>query len=316
MNDDRLRRDNPQPSQTAGGHPFADVSEHLKCAGTRIVHTSRDYANNLAQTLVSGACSAIDQGRLVKFDPSKQRRFEFSIELPNNEMAHYSAEWKFVHENLGYALRIKEPRVKEDLNEESFSFAYERQAENQRYQLYRTHKVILSRAPTIDETVASVAQVLSYLSRDHVSIETDPSRLKAIQKKMEEIAELEKFNWDKDKPHKARLEFQFSFTHQTASLYVYKNMIMVVSPVARIDDLDDERFGSTDERRERVMDWVLDENKNLSLGFLHLNQVDELNFCERLFTDNVVDKEFRIIFKALVHRADVYEAYLTGKDIN
>jgi hypothetical protein len=93
-------------------------------------------------------------------------------------------------------------------------------------------------------------------------------------------------------------------------------MLMVVSPVARINDLDEDRFGSPDERRGNVMDWVLDENKNLSLGFLHLNQADELNFCERLFTDNVADKEFRTILKALVHRADIYEAYLTGKDIN
>lgn len=306
----------PKPLQSTSIHPFADVSGHLKGAGSRVVHTGRDYAQNLAQTLGSGLCRAIDQGRLVQCDLSDQRRFEFSLEQDNGERAHFSAEWQFVHEYLGYALRIKEPRTKEDLNEENFSFAYERQAENQRYQLYRTHKVILSRTPTIDEAAISIEQVLSYLSRDHVSIETDRSRLSAIQKKMEAIEELERFSWDRDKPHKSRLEFQFSFTHQTASLYVYRNMILVVSPVARIHDLDDNRFGNPDERRERVMDWVLDENKNLSLGFLHLNQDGELNLCERLFTDNVADKDFKIIVKALVHRADVYEAYLTGMDIH
>jgi len=319
MDDDRTLRDSTRPVESVGIHPFSDLSSHFKGSGVCIVHTDRDLAQNLRDTLIAGASCISDQCKILDAvfvgDPNDDMWFVVRLPLQNGAEIHCRVEWQFVHEHLGYALRIMEPKTEKELNEETFSFAYERRLEDKRYQLYRTHKVILNRKPTATDIGASVGHVLSYLCEDHLSIESDLSRLKSIDRRLRDISELKKIRWSKS--HKAELHFVFfRFTHQTANLYVYRNMILVVSPVTLLDKLNDGQFGELAERRSKVQEWILDENRNLALGFLHLTEEDELNFCERMFIENLADADFRDILKALVHRADIYKAFLTGRDIN
>jgi hypothetical protein len=93
-------------------------------------------------------------------------------------------------------------------------------------------------------------------------------------------------------------------------------MLMLVSKVAHLDDLDEERFGYDKDRAQRARDWCLDQNRQLTLGFLHVNGDRELNLCERLFVGKLPDAEFQNILHAVVLRADMYETFLTGEDEN
>jgi hypothetical protein len=91
-------------------------------------------------------------------------------------------------------------------------------------------------------------------------------------------------------------------------------MLLIVSKVADLDEVDVERFDHDQDRPQRVRDWCLDQNRELTLGFLHVNEDRELNLCERLFVDQLPDSDFQDVLRAVALRADQYEAFLTGED--
>ena len=93
-------------------------------------------------------------------------------------------------------------------------------------------------------------------------------------------------------------------------------MLLIVSKVAHLDDLDEDRFGGDEDRLQRVRDWCLDQNRQLTLGFLHVNEKRELNLCERLFADKLPDADLQNMLRAVVHRAEMYESFLIGKAEN
>ena len=49
-----------------------------------------------------------------------------------------------------------------------------------------------------------------------------------------------------------------------------------------------------------VRDRCLDQNRQLTLGFLHVNEDRELNLCERLFVDKLPDSDFQDVLRAVV----------------
>jgi hypothetical protein len=143
-----------------------------------------------------------------------------------------------------------------------------------------------------------LVQVTSYLGEDHVSVESDPERLAGVQRLLNRIPNLTTKNWVK--PHKVEMGFVVMQTKRRAQLYVYRNVLLIVSKVAHLDDLDEERFGGDKDRLQRVREWCLDQNRQLTLGFLHVNGIRELNLCERLL-------------EVVVEACDVRDGYAGGR---
>jgi hypothetical protein len=306
----------------SNGHPFADVGCHLPDKGMTVVRHGRKEGERLAQSLREGSSLIAGylrtQGVAIEGELAEDSVFYTQIRRNGDEIRH-RIEWQFVHDLFlhdqgRYALRIMEPVPEEAVWADQFSFAYERHEEKGGYGYYRTHRVITSREPSPSDIRDMFSPVMSYLAQERVSIEDDPKRLAAIQQLLGRTRSLKKTIWEK--PHKAELRFVFDRTKQRANLYVYRNMLLIVSRVAGLDDLDAERFGHDQDRPQRVRDWCLDQNRQLTLGFLHVNEDCELNLCERLFVDKLPDSDFQDVVRAVALRADQYEAFLTGEDEN
>jgi hypothetical protein len=322
VGDDRETRDEERNDQPAGDHPFADVTRHLPDKGMNILSQSREDCEHLAKSFRDGGALIADFIKLhnmtVEGDPSED--LAFYVHLPRNgNGVRYRIEWQFVHDlfvrDQGvYAMRLTEPVPEQAVWGDKFSFAYERREEKGAYSFHRTHRVVFRRTPSPDDIRDTFAQVASYLGSDHVSVESNLDRLKHVHKLLESIPTLTHKEWLK--PHKALLTFTFERTHQHAKIYVYQNMLLIVSPVAHVDALDESRFGRGGDRPVRIRDWCLDQNRQLTLGFLHVDGDGLLNFCERLFVGNLPDGDFQHIIQAVVFRADMYKAFLIGKDEN
>ena len=155
----------------------------------------------------------------------------------------------FLHDQGRYAPRIMGPVPEGAVWADQFSFAYERHEEKGGYGYYRTHRVITCREPSPNDIRDMFSPVVSYLTQERISIETDPKRLAAMQQLLERTPSLKKTTWGK--PHKAELRFVFDRTRQRAHLYVYRNMLLIVSKVADLDELDVERFDHDQDRTQR-----------------------------------------------------------------
>ncbi|MGC9196790.1 MAG: helicase-related protein [Syntrophobacteraceae bacterium] len=303
-----------------GGHPFADVSQHIPKKGMKIVCPDQKEAERLAKNFREGgrliARYLEAKGMAPDGEKAEEPSFYFNLSR-NGDKVRCGVEWQFVHDlfirDLGvYALRFLEPVPEEGIWADRFSFAYERR-EEKRGGFYRTHRLILGRGPSPRDIRDMFAQVVSYLQEDHVSVEDESTRLEAVRNWLRPIASLQQ-KWLK--PHKAELTLDLSLTRQPANLYVYKNMLLLLSPVARIDGLDEEWFGSDGDRTQKIQNWCLDQNRQLTLGFLHVNSDGWLNFCERLFIGGLPVANFQDIVCAVVSRADMYKTFLTGIDYN
>jgi hypothetical protein len=322
IGDDPVTREEMPAPASSDDHPFADVGRHLPDKGMKIIRHYQKDGEYLAKSFHEGSRLIMEylktQGAILEGDLAEDPVFYAHLSRNGNGIR-YRIEWQFVHDlfvrDQGvYALRIMEPVPESAVWADKFSFSYERREEKGGYGYYRTHRVISHRTPSPDDIRDMFSQVASYLGEEHVSVESDPERLAAVQQLLKRTPSLTKTNWVKS--HKAELRFVFTQTKQRAHLYVYRNMLMLVSKVAHLDDLDEERFGYDKDRAQRARDWCLDQNRQLTLGFLHVNGDRELNLCERLFVGKLPDAEFQNILHAVVLRADMYETFLTGEDEN
>jgi len=91
-------------------------------------------------------------------------------------------------------------------------------------------------------------------------------------------------------------------------------MILIVSKIADMDMIDPSHLDVIGDTRECFKEWCLERNRSHSLGFLHMNQKKELVYCERLMNLNIENILNEILISVAL-RADMYEALLTGQDV-
>lgn len=303
----------------AAPHPFADIARHLPARGMNIVRQSRKEAEGLKHAIREGGRLIGDHARSIGIDlqgdPSAD--LVFSLRLPRNgDLVRFRVEWHFVHDLLlrdhgVYALRFLEPVDEQQIWGDEFSFAYERRERKPGYEYYRTQKVLLPTAPTPEEILDSFFRAVEYFEEDRVSPETELPRLRAVTELINGIPTLIKGKWVK--PHKAEVTFRFAHTKQKANIYIYRNMLLVVSLVSRVEEIDEDLLHRTG---WGLREWCLDQNRQLTLGFLHVKDGEDLNFCERIFLNDLPKTDLGQVINSVAMRADMYEAFLTGQDVN
>ena len=102
--------------------------------------------------------------------------------------------------------------------------------------------------------------------------------------------------------------------NQRISLFATEGKLHLSSVIASIKNLiEHEEFGG-DPDPKRVKKWALEKTKDLSIGYICLNDQKELIYGNQLIHGGLSNDECKMLIEEVAWRADIWEAIHTGKD--
>jgi hypothetical protein len=128
---------------------------------------------------------------------------------------------------------------------------------------------------------------------------------------LENLAEAE-VEWLK--PHKAALTVQRDERRQQVMLYAYENGVRIIGTVAQIEELPSHHRWDGDATHKDVRAWTHLKNNKFSLGYLDVHERDGLVFGIHIMHGTLSDTLKKSLVREVAHRADIWEAALTGQD--
>jgi len=316
-NDSTVERDFCVSSTKKGGISISEPDFH-NIVGADIVRIKKEtsiseirkyktFASRISRIVERNGGVVGRKDNIAEFKP-----FDIEITTHKDERLKFTIDWIFIHDIALYGLKFLQEVNPDTVWAESFSYPFEKDQVHDKIRYYKTNKLVFPNNLNTDAMIGTLNNALMFLKQPKIFPETDPKRLKTWEKIFLKNSTLQEYEWEKD--HKVNLKFNIRDRNQTASLYLYRYMILIVSKIADMDMIDPSHLDVIGDTRECFKEWCLERNRSHSLGFLHMNQKKELVYCERLMNLNIENILNEILISVAL-RADMYEALLTGQDV-
>lgn len=169
---------------------------------------------------------------------------------------------------------------------------------------------LLVPVPQEDSANHSISSLLSLLKQRYPLPSQEAA--KRWGNRLESLAKSD-FEWISEDTTRAVVGVR-GVRQQSITLSVYDGGIQVTSLVASLNELEQRTDWGGAPKPHPVRDWALQSTNNLTLGYLQLDQNNDLVFGTHVLHGELPENSGKQLLAEIANRADAWEAALTGLD--